>query len=474
MHIRRTVLLLAAAAAVVPTAASAQYTGSTMFGDKGVVTLQPGGTYQSTATSTTHGKVREVRVGYDNMIGDDPTGTVVTITHGGVTVTVLRNRCIAKTVGKWTAYDAATISQESYPTQNVCKQGSTDDQYFFKSAEPLSAFVGMDSYGPWTVTVTNSAATSMRFGQAYVTASTVAPDWAVGDWSDWSQTCGSATRTRDVYCMSSGNERISDGFCTGTKPTNYERSTQTTGCSYAWQTGAWTTTGGAAGCGPTTRTRTVKCVQTTATGTVDQPDTSCTGTAKPTISESITDYSSCRYGWYQTGYQLSACEASAQTYRTSFSCFRSDGSLAAGACGYTPPSRSMTQSCAYWQANSTRDFGYAEPSRPLVPSEYSPAGVANGVGFVSKTADTGTIGYQGPYWSGIAPIARTGGVYDPARDVYTLSEGTRYTGGAYDSTNGAYYGGTSMQAEGGQGDGSPVTTPKVGDVVMRRPLGDRF
>ena len=57
-------------------------------------------------------------------------------------------------------------------------------------------------------------------------------DWVTEAWGSWSATCGSATRSREVFCADGYGTRTADSNCAATpKPSASDSSTQTVGCS---------------------------------------------------------------------------------------------------------------------------------------------------------------------------------------------------------------------------------------------------
>src|SRR3546814_5562638 len=80
-------------------------------------------------------------------------------------------------------------------------------------------------------------------------------------WSAWSSTCSpNATRTRTYDCRRSDGTIVPDGECTsrGISLSESETGAVYSGCSYNWQTGAWS--GYNSSCSANaTRTRSVTC-----------------------------------------------------------------------------------------------------------------------------------------------------------------------------------------------------------------------
>ncbi len=79
--------------------------------------------------------------------------------------------------------------------------------------------------------------------------------WAIGAWSACSAACGQGTRTRTVTCKACDGKPAAASRCPQPAPPSSSACAATTGCTYAWKTGAW----GACNkpCGGGTRARTV-------------------------------------------------------------------------------------------------------------------------------------------------------------------------------------------------------------------------
>ena len=152
-------------------------------------------------------------------------------------------------------------------------------------------------------------------------------DFKTGGWSAYNSSCSnSATRTRDVWCERSNNDRVADGECTDrgkARPASSESAPQYGSCTYNWAEGgfgAWSS-----GCSNTaTRTQSVWCRRDLDGATV--ADGNCTA-ARPASSQTSGQYSSCGYsaggtpsGW--SGWN-SACSGSATRTRQ-YQCVRSN------------------------------------------------------------------------------------------------------------------------------------------------------
>ena len=111
-------------------------------------------------------------------------------------------------------------------------------------------------------------------------------------WGPWSfdQTCSNnATKTRTGTCQVSG-QPAPDSVCTdaGVPLTETIQEANYTGCSYAWQSEAWSNW--STTCGSATRTRTVTCQRSDGTLVADP---SCNSRTKPAATEASTITSAC-------------------------------------------------------------------------------------------------------------------------------------------------------------------------------------
>ena len=147
-------------------------------------------------------------------------------------------------------------------------------------------------------------------------------------WSAYNSTCSaSATRTRDVWCERSNNDRVADSECSAkglAKPGGSESAPQYGGCTYSWEQGgfgAWSS-----GCANSaTRTQAVRCKRDLDGATA--ADSSCNAGTRPAASQTSSQYGSCSYtpggtvsGW--SGWS-SGCSSSATRTRQ-YQCVRSN------------------------------------------------------------------------------------------------------------------------------------------------------
>lgn len=318
--------------------------------------------------------------------------------------------------------------------------------------------------------------------------------WKAADWTSVyapNTSCGATTEKATVTCERSDPAKtvVANTFCNaGTKPADTRPYTDPVQCVYGWDVGGWydptPTT-----CGSSTRTRNVRCISQTDPAFARE-ESLCAADPKPNTTEAVSNYDSCMYGWYRSGYELSGCVGGQQTYRAYYSCYRSSGSTAAGFCGDKPPSRVITAQCGYWSEHLNDTWGDTYPGMTPAAGYYTTTGVKVGTGAVSTGGDgvRGTVGTVATGGTGSNPTTHTGGIYDPARDIYTGPDGKTYTGGYYDG--GTYYGGNERAPDPvatptpgatptptptptpgtGSGPGDPGTTPTGTTIIMRRPV----
>lgn len=150
--------------------------------------------------------------------------------------------------------------------------------------------------------------------------------WSAGSWSDWSSTCGTATRTRIVTCVDGETgQKTSDTSCqASTRPSASETSTQTSGCSYSWTPGSYGNP--APACGATTMSRTVTCTRSDGQ---DADPSLCDQSTKPVTDTATTDYGLCTYSWTADPWSAPSTTCGQATQTRAVGCWRSDQTSAA-------------------------------------------------------------------------------------------------------------------------------------------------
>ena len=203
------------------------------------------------------------------------------------------------TVSDWT--QMGTCGQQGTETRDV-KCVRTD------GVVSLDADCTGDNSGPKPAT-----------SQPVVVTKGCAYDWQPGAWSAASTTCGTSSETRDVACVRSDGTVADASSCTAARPDTQRSVTDTSGCSYAWRTGAWGAT--TQSCGQGTQTRSVSCGRSDGS-TAD--DAKCTG-AKPETTQTVTSTATCTTAWTtgEWGNPTPACGAT--TASRTVTCHRSDG-----------------------------------------------------------------------------------------------------------------------------------------------------
>lgn len=240
--------------------------------------------------------------------------------------------------------------------------------------------------------------------------------WQTAAWSAWSSTCSaSATRSRSVTCVRGFDGLVvGDGFCAGAAKPAASETGNLAGCSYAFETTAWSAWSSTCAAGAE-RTRTVTCKQSD--GTV-VPDSVCTsrGQTKPAARETQDVFTGCgfRFETGSWGSWSSTCSDNAMRSR-SVTCRRSDGTPAAftecTSRGLTAPAASETggsyAGCSYevqlsgWSAWSSTCAQGATRTRTATcmrsDGQAVPLSVCTGIGLgvplLQETADV---------WSGCA------------------------------------------------------------------------
>jgi hypothetical protein len=186
--------------------------------------------------------------------------------------------------------------------------------------------------------------------------STCTYDWSAGAYGAWSTTCGSASQSRTVACVSSDGRTVADGYCgAATRPASSQSAYQTAGCGYSWQTGSYGTP--ASACGATVQTRAVTCQRSDGTTVADA---SCDASTRPSTTQAATDYSACGYSWNAGGWGAWSTTCGQASQSRTVTCRRSDGATVADAscagAGTKPDSSQsayQVSGCGYsWQTGS--------------------------------------------------------------------------------------------------------------------------
>ena len=195
-------------------------------------------------------------------------------------------------------------------------------------------------------------------------------EWKIGEWSEWSQQCGEATRTRAVMCQRSDGGTVEDAQCSGTRPSSTETSYMTTGCGIEWSASPWRSESTCAKM--TNKTRDVACRRSD--GQILE-DSQCSGT-RPLEQMKEDDFSTCGYTWSVGEYGEPAANCGKTTISRTVACQRSDGEKVpeeqCGAAGEKPGDKQ--------EVEVTTGFGYAwEPGEWSAPLAACGASVRNRV-----------------------------------------------------------------------------------------------
>uniref|UniRef100_A0A8C9T5B8 ADAM metallopeptidase with thrombospondin type 1 motif 20 n=1 Tax=Scleropages formosus TaxID=113540 RepID=A0A8C9T5B8_SCLFO len=81
--------------------------------------------------------------------------------------------------------------------------------------------------------------------------------WAVGEWRDCNATCGDGVRRRDVVCVNTAGDHVSQSLCNSSSRPLLQEPCQKPPCMYTWRTGDWSQC--SASCGPGYQQRMVSC-----------------------------------------------------------------------------------------------------------------------------------------------------------------------------------------------------------------------
>jgi len=121
--------------------------------------------------------------------------------------------------------------------------------------------------------------------------------WHEDDWSACNNICGEGIQTRNVQCIDSDGNIVSDDKCPGIKPDSKKTCFDESGCEkevYSWQSSSWSTCSNS--CGDGDQTRTVQCVDNNGNKV---SDSKCSN-PKPDDRQSCFDDSGCEketYSW---------------------------------------------------------------------------------------------------------------------------------------------------------------------------------
>ena len=281
--------------------------------------------------------------------------------------------------------------------------------------------------------VADTACTAVRPGVAETTAvySGCGYTWQYSSYGAPAAACGASTQTRSVWCQRSDGATVADASCSaaGARPTTSQSATDYTACSYGWAYGGWSTTSQT--CGSVSQSRSVWCQRQDGTHVADS---SCTASSKPGATQSYSDYSSCSYSAVNPGSWSgwsSTCSASASHTRT-YQCRRSDGAIVAGSectsrgislsetasqavydgCGYSVTGwsgYSFASSCsASTTATQTATGCRRSDGTSVAVSECSAHGVA--ITQTSQQSNLASCGYswQGGAWSAQQNVCTSG------------------------------------------------------------------
>lgn len=149
-----------------------------------------------------------------------------------------------------------------------------------------------------------------------------AKEWAVGDWGEWSSTCSkNASRTRGIQCVREDGVVLENKDCDGEAPAREQKDEVTSGCSYEWKTGSWSSPNSCSS--SVILSRSVSCFRSD--GSIVEDSFCNSAGAKPNTTMQGEEYSGCTYKWYQSGLVWSAsCSATATQSQTVY-CQRSNG-----------------------------------------------------------------------------------------------------------------------------------------------------
>lgn len=350
--------------------------------------------------------------------------------------------------------DGSTVTPNHEADLALCDQGTKPAASYATNNYAACGYTW--SYGAWTdwsttcgsatrtrtktctrsdgtdVTATGSAncGTASATTQTQVNVSTCTYAWNEGAWST-TPACGPTDESRPVSCRRSDGVTVEDASCPATKPdTNRaaaDGATSYSACTFAWKASAWTPIPDGT-CGYTTRTRSISCTRSDGT---PAGDASCKAT-RPATSTNTLSYAGCGYEWKQSGYTLGRCDNAQQTYTATYSCRRSNGAwVSASYCGGDQPKRTETRECPYWQAHANDAYPDAQAGDVRPATAYATTGVTSGTSQSPvRTVAATTEGKPG---------ANTGGTYNPSTGSYTTPTGQVLTDGYWDALTNTYW-----------------------------------
>lgn len=172
--------------------------------------------------------------------------------------------------------------------------------------------------------------------------STCTFSWLTGSFSSCSSTCGSGSQSRTVECERSEGTIVGDANCLAVKPALSQSCSDYSSCTYQWISESWNSCSNT--CGSGTHSRNVYCERSDGT-TVG--DINCLA-AKPITSESCSDYSTCSYDWLVGSWSTCTLTVSGGTQTRSVQCQRNPIGDIVGDVNCLTVKPSISQSCNYF------------------------------------------------------------------------------------------------------------------------------
>lgn len=144
--------------------------------------------------------------------------------------------------------------------------------------------------------------------------------WESSDWQDPVPACGATTHARVNTCTRSDGKAVAASYCTTPEPARGGPTEDFSTCTYQWYVSQWNNDGS---CGDSAvQTRTVSCQRSE--GSMVEAKF-CT-TPKPASTQTVTDYTGCKFEWNSVPGQWSSSCSTAATRTNTVTCRRSDGS----------------------------------------------------------------------------------------------------------------------------------------------------